>query len=110
MRKLIALSLFSLAACSDAPRGHELAKEAIGEHCGACHTVPGVRTARGQVGPNLAGIGSQQVIGGKLPNSRQNMILWITHAQNVSPGTAMPNIPMSQKEAEAVAEYLYSLD
>ncbi len=110
MRKLIVLSLLSLGACGDAPDGHDLAKAEIGEHCGACHTVPGVRTARGQVGPNLAGIGEQQVIAGKLPNSRPNMIRWITHAQSITPGSAMPDIPMSQEEAGAIADYLYSLD
>lgn len=110
MRKLIVLSLLPLAACGCAPGDHDLAKAEIGEHCGACHTVPGVRTARGQVGPDLAGIGQQQVIAGKLPNSRPNMILWITHAQSVTPGSAMPDIPMSQKDAEAIADYLYSLD
>jgi cytochrome c1 len=100
-----------LAACGGGHGdGHDLAKAVIGAHCGACHEVPGVRTARGRVGPSLAGIGKRQIIAGKLANSRPNMVRWITHAQSIAPGSAMPDIPLSQQQANAVADYLYTLD
>ena len=82
----------------------------IASHCAACHTVPGVRTAQGKVGPSLEGIGARQVVGGRLPNSRANMIRWITHAQSVSPGSVMPDIPLTPAQANAVADYLFTLD
>ncbi len=113
MRKLIGLLLaLPLAACGSGADDDttELAKQVIAGHCGLCHTVPGVVQAQGRVGPNLAGIGKQQVLAGRLPNSRGNMLLWITHAQTISPGTAMPDIPLTPQQANAVADYLYSLD
>ena len=112
MRALIAccLAALGLGGCSHPEARDEVARQVIAAHCGACHTVPGVGTARGKVGPNLAGVGARQVIGGKLPNSRANLLRWITHAQSVSPGSVMPNIPLTQAQAEAVADYLYSLE
>jgi len=111
MRRLIVLAPLALAACAaDPPHRDAMARAAIADHCGACHRVPGVAQATGRVGPDLAGIGQQQVIAGQLPNSRANMMLWITHAQLVSPGSVMPNIALSPAQADAVADYLYSLD
>ncbi len=111
MRGLIAVLLLPLAACNGGDdAGRRLAKQTIAAHCAACHTVPGVAQATGTVGPGLAGIGRRQVIAGTLPNSRPNMLRWITHAQTISPGTAMPDIPLTPKQAQAVADYLYSLD
>jgi mono/diheme cytochrome c family protein len=111
MRRLIALALLPLAACGHAGGPNAaLARQTIADHCSACHTVPGVAQAKAQVGPDLAGIGKQQVIAGRLPNSRENMIRWITNAQSVSPGSVMPDIPLTPDQAQAVADYLYSLD
>jgi len=111
VRGLIALAALPLAACGHAGGASaDLARQTIADHCGACHTVPGVAQARGRVGPDLRGIGKQQIIAGTLPNSRANMIRWITHAQSVSPGSVMPDIPLTAAQAQAVADYLYSLD
>ncbi|WP_423141752.1 c-type cytochrome [Parablastomonas sp. CN1-191] len=111
MRGVIAccLGALAVAGCARGARD-ELARQTIAANCGACHTVPGVGTARGKVGPSLAGIGSRQVIAGRLPNSRANMLHWITHAQSVEPGSVMPDIPLTPAQAGAVADYLYSLD
>ncbi|WP_305098017.1 c-type cytochrome [Croceibacterium aestuarii] len=112
MRKLVALALIPLAACAGGRDDDttELAKQVIADHCGLCHTVPGVIQAHGKVGPNLEGIGRREVIAGKLPNSRPNLLRWITHAQTIAPGSAMPDIPLTPEQANAVADYLYSLD
>jgi mono/diheme cytochrome c family protein len=112
MRKLIAAALLPVAACGVGHPGDDadVARGVIAANCSVCHTVPGVPQARGNVGPNLAGVGRRQVIAGKLPNSRPNLIRWISHAQDISPGSAMPDIPLTQAQAEAVADYLYSLD
>jgi mono/diheme cytochrome c family protein len=111
MRGMIALALAgALGACSLAGSRDALAEQTIADHCGACHTVPGVARARGRVGPDLGEVHRQQVIGGRLSNNRPNMIRWITHAQDIAPGSAMPNIPLSDAQAGAVADYLYSLD
>jgi len=109
MRAVIAFALLPLAACAQAD-DHRLARRVIAAQCGACHTVPGVATAKGEVGPDLSGIGQRQLLAGRLPNSRPNLIRWITSAQSISPGSAMPNIPLTPEQAGAVADYLLSLD
>jgi cytochrome c2 len=77
--------------------------------CGACHTIPGIRTANGTVGPPLAGIANRAYLAGQLSNSPSNMILWIQQPQHVEPGTAMPDMGVSESDARDITAYLYTL-
>lgn len=77
--------------------------------CGACHRIPGVENAHGEVGPPLAHYAQRTVIAGMLPNTPQNLTYWIAHPQAVVPGNAMPNTGLSDQEARDVAAYLYTL-
>ncbi|MBV9841807.1 MAG: c-type cytochrome [Sphingomonadaceae bacterium] len=109
MRRLIPLLLLALAACqSNDPRAQ--AKALIASRCAACHVVPGVRTAVGVVGPSLADIANRQVIAGKFANNRDNLIRWIMHPQAMMPGSAMPEMGISQPQATQIADYLRTLD
>ena len=105
MRAVI-LAAFLVAGCQAQPEAAAI----IATHCGACHTVPGVAGANGRVGPSLAGVGRQQILAGHFPNNRTNMVRWITHAQTMLPGDAMPDTDLTPAEAQAVADYLYTLD
>ena len=78
--------------------------------CGACHTIPGVRGARGKVGPSLAGFAQRGYIAGELPNRPTLLVRWLPNAPELVPGTAMPAIPMTERQARDVAAYLYTLD
>jgi cytochrome c2 len=85
-------------------------KEAIGRYgCATCHTIPGVDGARGQVGPSLAGIAVRSYLAGKLPNTPPNMIKWIREPQEVQPGTAMPELGVTEQDGKDIAAYLYTL-
>lgn len=64
--------------------------------CGACHTIPGVRTARGLVGPPLNGFGEQIYIAGTLPNTVDNLAVWISHPTRVNPQAAMPKTGITE--------------
>ncbi len=77
--------------------------------CGVCHLVPGVRGARGVVGPSLAGFAARSYIGGVLPNRPSTLIDWIRAAPELIPSTAMPQLPVSRREARNIAAYLYTL-
>lgn len=77
--------------------------------CGACHEIPGVAGAAGEVGPPLAGIGRRTVIAGLLPNTPPNMERWLEAPQGVAPGNAMPNMEIDDHDARDVAAYLYTL-
>ena len=90
----------------DPDRGRVLIRE---YGCGACHTVPGVRSATGLVGPPLANIGDRTDLAGQLPNTPDTMKRWIRTPQLIEGGTAMPNMNVSEDDARDIAAYLYTL-
>jgi cytochrome c2 len=117
MRGLILLLALCLYGCggnarhsaAERHRTHQ-AERLIADHCGACHVIPGIATAKGRVGPSLAGIRGQQVIAGHFANTPAAMTQWIEHPQKLLPGDAMPEMGLSHQEAAAIADYLYAMD
>ena len=77
--------------------------------CGSCHDIPGIRDARGLVGPPLTHWSQRRTIAGEMENTPDHLITWITMPQAVEPGTAMPNMGISDGEARDIATYLYSI-
>lgn len=77
--------------------------------CGACHIVPGVRSAIGKVGPRLDRLKEQIYVAGVLPNTPRNLTFWITDPKKADPRTAMPDLGVSEQEARDIADYLYRL-
>ena len=76
--------------------------------CGSCHGVKHVRKATGMVGPPLDGIAVRAMIAGKLPNQPDNMVKWIRDPQQVTPGTDMPDLHVSQRDARDITAFLYT--
>jgi cytochrome c2 len=77
--------------------------------CPACHTIPGVKDAQGNVGPPLTRIGERTYIAGMLRNTPANLVRWIREPQAVIPGNAMPNMGVTEADARDIAAYLYTL-
>lgn len=77
--------------------------------CGACHMIPGVADARGNVGPPLTHFAQRGFIAGTLPNEPANLTLWLRKPQQVLPGNAMPNTGLTERDARDIAAYLYTL-
>ena len=79
--------------------------------CGGCHTIPGVPGANGNIGPNLAGVASRTTIaGGAVPNNGpDDLKRWILNPPAVKPGTAMPNLGLTDDEATRIVAYLETL-
>jgi cytochrome c len=75
--------------------------------CGACHSIPGIPGADAMAGPPLEYFYQRTFIAGRLPNTRDNLIHWIQDPQGVEPGTAMPDLGVSESEAGDIADYLY---
>jgi putative membrane protein len=77
--------------------------------CATCHVVPGVREARGLVGPPLTNIASRVYLAGRVPNTPANMQLWIQRPHAIDDQTAMPETGVTDSDARDLAAYLYTL-
>jgi cytochrome c len=93
------------------PSGDPLAgRIALQAHdCGVCHSIPGVRGARGLVGPPLAAFGQRIYIAGRFPNTEAMLVRWIVDPPALERSTAMPTLGVSEEEALDMAAYLLSL-
>src|SRR6266851_1448390 len=79
--------------------------------CGACHTIPGIPGATGNIGPNLAGVASRnRIAAGAVPNNGPDALKkWIMNPPALKPGTAMPNLGLTDDEATKIVAYLETL-
>ncbi len=77
--------------------------------CESCHTIPGIAGTRATVGPPLTDFARKRFIAGKLANKPENLIKWIMDPQSVQPGSAMPNLDVSEEAARDIASYLYTI-
>lgn len=127
MQVLLDVALLALAAaclafigCADSqsPPGYSISEGGnsqigkaliVSKGCGACHVIPGVRGARGLVGPPLYFFSRRTMIAGELPNTPDNLVRWIKDPKRVEPGTAMPDLGLNDQQARDVAAYLYTL-
>ena len=76
--------------------------------CGSCHSLKNVRTATGMVGPPLDGVALRVILAGHLSNTPANMQQWIRNPQHVSPGTAMPDLNVGERDARDITAFLYT--
>jgi cytochrome c len=76
--------------------------------CVGCHTIPGIPGANGTVGPNLAGVASRtKIAGGAVDNNGpDDLKAWIMNPPAKKPGTAMPNLGLTDDEATKIVAYL----
>ena len=91
---------------ADAERGRRVLPQYA---CNACHVIPGVTGPRTHVGPPLVGFGGRGLVAGTLPNSPANTARWLLHTQQVKPGTAMPAMGLTPRDARDIAAYLATL-
>lgn len=77
--------------------------------CGSCHTIPGVSGANGLVGPPLDHFARRTYIAGEVINNADFLVRWIEVPQAIEPGTAMPNLGITEGQARSMAAYLYTL-
>ena len=118
---LLALAMLAaLGACGEARGGQErrvvaggtadLGPAAMVKYgCGSCHVIPGVPHADGAVGPPLTRFGERTYIAGEVGNTPENLVHWIEVPQSIEPGTAMPNLGVTEGDARNIAAYLYTL-
>ena len=89
---------------------HKLGKELFARYgCVSCHTIPRVAGAHGKVGPTLAKWSQRRFVAGVAPNDPETLVHFIQDPQSVAPGTAMPNVGVTERHARHMAAYLYKL-
>ncbi len=74
--------------------------------CSACHRIPGVIGSDVDVGPPLHEWGRRERIAGRLPNTAEALVRFIRQPRSVDPGTAMPEMGVTEAHAQLMAEYL----
>ncbi len=77
--------------------------------CGKCHTIPGIRSANGVVGPPLQAVAQRTYIGGNFPNTPDNLTRWIMAPQTMKPKTSMPSLGLTEPQSRDVVAYLETL-
>jgi cytochrome c1 len=79
--------------------------------CGGCHAIPGVAGASGTIGPNLAGIATRtKIAGGAVDNNGpDDLKKWLLNPPALKPGTAMPNLGLTDDEATKITAFLETL-
>lgn len=86
-------------------------RDAFVQRCVQCHTVRGVGQASSP-GPDLTHFASRKFIAaGTLENRPDNIVRFITDAQQVKPGSAMPSFrSLDDGTVNAIAAYVGSLE
>jgi len=95
-----------LAVDADPERGRVLAIE---RGCGACHVIPGLPRAVSWAAPPLNEWARRGWFAGRFPNTPDRLAAWLYAPQAMSPGTAMPNLGLTEEEARDIAAYLMTL-
>jgi cytochrome c oxidase subunit 2 len=76
--------------------------------CVGCHTIRGV--SAGVLGPDLTHFASRKLFGAGLwPNTAEHVVAWLKDPPALKPGAKMPDLGLSDTEAQALAAYLASL-
>ena len=65
-----------------------------------------MRGPRGRVGPPLDAVAARLYLGGRLPNTPDNVVQWIFNAREVDAKSAMPVTGISKRGARDMAAYL----
>ena len=91
---------------ADADRGRALI---VSYGCGSCHHVEGIRGADGLVGPRLENFANRTLLAGTFPNVPRYLVPWLMDPPDLKPGTAMPDLGVSDAHARDIASYLYTL-
>ncbi len=93
-------------ADGDTVRGRQLISD---YGCGTCHHIPTIPNANAWVGPPLTKWAQRSYIAGTLPNTPENLVIWLQDPQALHNNSAMPNLGISAQEARDISAYLYTL-
>jgi cytochrome c len=82
----------------------------VGEYgCIECHYIPGVEGPHGTNAPGLQLWANRGLVAGAARNRPENVIAFLMDPNSVKPGTAMPDLGISEEEARHITAYLFTL-
>jgi cytochrome c len=90
----------------DPDRGVELI---YAYECGSCHHIPGIEGSEGTEAPGLQLWRTRAFVAGAAPNNPENVIAFLMEPESVLPGSAMPDLGISEEEARHIAAYLFTI-
>jgi cytochrome c len=90
----------------DPERGAELVQS---YGCVSCHYIPGVEGPHGTNAPGLQLWQNRTFVAGAAPNRPENVIAFLMDPQSIQPGSAMPDLGISEEEARHITAYLFTL-
>ncbi len=102
----IAFAYYLLPESESARRSARLRVRFTAYGCSSCHVISKAQSSSGKVGPPLTGLGSRAYLAGRLPNTHENLVRWIRFPQQVDPGTLMPNLNVTETDAQEMAHIL----
>jgi cytochrome c oxidase subunit II len=77
--------------------------------CINCHSIGGV-SVTASVAPDLTHLAERQILGaGVLPNTEPNLFHWLKNPQAIKPGCFMPNLKLTDEQANELVSYLKTL-
>jgi cytochrome c oxidase subunit 2 len=77
--------------------------------CASCHAISGT-AARATLGPDLSHLASRsELAAASMPNRRGYLAGWLLGAQDLKPGSHMPNLLLQASELRALLAYLEAL-
>lgn len=80
------------------------------DRCAGCHAIRGTE-AVGAHAPDLTHLKSRRLIAaGLLTNTPEHLVQWITHAQDLKPGTRMPSMVLTATEIDSLSAFLSTLN
>lgn len=74
--------------------------------CTSCHSIPGIREGN-SVGPPLDNYSRRSHVAETLPNTPENLTLFLLAPASVRPDTTMPDMGLSEDEARDITAFLY---
>jgi cytochrome c oxidase subunit 2 len=78
--------------------------------CVQCHAIRGTEAdgvPPARVAPDLTHFASRQTLGaGVLPNTPENLSVWLKYPQSIKPGCHMPSLRLTERETQDLTDYL----
>jgi cytochrome c len=81
----------------------------IAYECTSCHYIPGFQESSGHDAPGLQLWPNRAFVAGAAPNRPENVISFLMDPEGIQPGSAMPNLGISEEEARHITAYLFTI-